>query len=473
MKRCPNCNRTYTNDAQKFCTKDGTSLVAVSANLAQGETVRLDSADLGTTQFDPEATRVISRETPSQPTGDFDPFKTIMAKPPPDTTSDLSVTTGDLMPASMPPQPSPWSTGSSGPIEPPPPPSAPLPPRPSSAPLPPQSSSAPLSPPPQGSGPINAPSQPLQNSSGELGQLTMASFSPPPLAPSRPLPTNAAVATATAPVPAHAAVAKKKSKLPLVLGILAVLFVLGLGGVGAAYWFVIRPMLENRGEVRNDNTEPSRQSTPSVANTPNETTPPGTETAKEVPPYSPPADAAQFVNSKDRLDGKLAEHYVDFSFYYPDRWQKDPTAGVHGATNFAKLQRQLAADAPQEIFAVGWYESTGATDTDQLSFPRLAEQRNSVLSKEYPEYRKLSEGPTKVGPYDAYEFRFSAMYRNTDRGDIRIWGRNVFVPPVDGSKRGVTLLLLASSLASELKGVEDVGVKGELPMMLDSFRFGK
>jgi hypothetical protein len=113
MKRCPNCNRTYANDAQKFCTKDGTSLVAVSAGLAQGETVRLDSANwalhslIRSHQSNP-------RDTLPQPSGDFDPFKTIMAKPP-ETTSDLSVTTGDLMPASMPPQPSPWSTGSSGP----------------------------------------------------------------------------------------------------------------------------------------------------------------------------------------------------------------------------------------------------------------------------------------------------------------------------------------------------------------------
>jgi hypothetical protein len=36
MKRCPNCNRTYANDAQKFCTKDGTSLVGVSARPGPG-----------------------------------------------------------------------------------------------------------------------------------------------------------------------------------------------------------------------------------------------------------------------------------------------------------------------------------------------------------------------------------------------------------------------------------------------------
>ncbi|HWP53646.1 MAG TPA: hypothetical protein VN476_05890 [Pyrinomonadaceae bacterium] len=462
MKRCPNCNRTYANDSQKFCTKDGTSLVTVSASLAQGETVRLDSAELGTTQFDPEATKVIPRQTLPQPSGDFDPFKTIMAKPP-ETTSDISVTTGDLMPASMPPQPSPWSTGRSGPIEPPPP-SAPLPQPPSSAPLP----------PPQGSGPINAPSQPLQNSSDDVGQLTMASFAPPPLAASRPLPINAAVAAATAPVPAHApAQPKKKSKLPLVLGILAVLFVLGLGGLGAAYWFVVRPMLEKSREVRNDNTEPARQPTPTAANTPNETTPPKTDNVKEVPPYSPPADAVQFVNSKDRLDGKLAEHYVDFSFYYPKHWRKDPTAGVAGASNFAKVERRLPPDFTQENFAVGWYASAGSEEGDRAAFPGLAANLSSQFAKGFSEYRKVSEGSVKVGAYDGYEFRFESISRNTEHGDIKIWGRVIFLPPVNGGTSGVTLLMLATSLADELKTVNDVGVKGELPMMLDSFRFGK
>jgi len=474
MKRCPKCNRTYANDAQKFCTKDGTSLVGVSAGLAQGETVRLDSAELGTTQFDPEVTKIIPRETLPQPSGDFDPFKTIMAKPP-ETTSDLSVTTGDLMPASMPPQPSPWSQGSSGPIEPPPPPSAPLQQPPSSAPLPPYSSAPlPPPPPPQGSGPINAPSQPLQNSSDDVGQLTMASFAPPPLAASRPLPTNAAVAAATAPVPAHApAPGKKKSKLPLVLGILAVLFVLGIGGLGAAYWFVVRPMLEKSREVRNDNTDPARQPTPTAANTPNETTPPKTENVKDVPPYSPPAGAVQFVNSKDRLNGKLAEHYVDFSFYYPKSWQKDPKAGIAGAVNFARVERRLPPDFTQENFAVGWYASAGSEEGDRAAFPGLAANLSSQYAKSFNEYRKVSEGSVKVGAYDGYEFRFESISRNTEHGDIRIWGRVIFLPPVSGGTSGVTLLMLATSLAPELKTVNDVGVRGELPMMLDSFRFGK
>jgi hypothetical protein len=256
-----------------------------------------------------------------------------------------------------------------------------------------------------------------------------------------------------------------------VLGILAVLLVLGMSGLGAAYWFVVRPMLaKNAGPV--SNPEPAQPS-PAPESTPKESTSPQTENVKVVPPYVPPSDAVQFVNSKDKLDGKLADHYVDFSFYYPKSWQKDPKAGVAGAVNFAKVERRLPPDFTQENFAVGWYASAGSEDGDRAAFPGLAANLSSQFAKSFSEYRKVNEGPVKVGEYDGYEFRFESISRNTEHGDIKIWGRVIFLPPVDGRKNGVTLLMLATSLAPELKTINDVGVKGELPMMLESFRFGK
>jgi hypothetical protein len=451
MRRCPKCNRTYANDGQKFCTKDGTSLIDVAASgPGLGETIRLDSAELRTTQDDPEVTKVISRNLPPPPAEEFDPFKTVISRPTQDRAGS-PLTTGDLMASSIPPSPTMAISPppNSGPIQ------SPTPP----APVPPQSS-GPIGP----SGPIGTPSQPLQNVSGDLGQMTMASFAPPP-----PATSSGQLPVAAAPSPATP---KQKSKLPLVFGILAVLLVLGIGVAGAAYWFVMRPMLEAR-RVVNVNPEPPRQPAPIVENTPSETRPLTDNPGKEVPPYSAPADAIQFVNSKDKLDGKLAEHYVDFSFYYPERWQKDSKAGVSGASNFAKVERRLPPDFTQENFAVGWYSSAGSEAGDRAVFPSLVSNLSAQFAKGFSEYRKVSEGPSKAGPYDGYEFRFESMSRGTDKGDIKIWGRVIFLPPVDGGKNGVTLLMLATSLAPELKSVNDVGVKGELPMMLESFRFGK
>jgi hypothetical protein len=78
-----------------------------------------------------------------------------------------------------------------------------------------------------------------------------------------------------------------------------------------------------------------------------------------------------------------------------------------------------------------------------------------------------------VGVYDGYEFRFEGSSLNTAKGDLKLWGRVIFLPPQDSSKNGVTLLMLATSLAPELKTIKDIGEKGELPMMLASFRFKK
>ena len=179
------------------------------------------------------------------------------------------------------------------------------------------------------------------------------------------------------------------------------------------------------------------------------------------------------MNSNENLDGKLAEHYVDFSFYYPNRWQKDPSAGVPGATNFAKVERRIPPDFTQENFAVGSYVSAGSAEADRAVFPTLAENLSSQFEKKFPGYRKVSEGETKVGVYDGYGFRFESLSKNTAKGDLKVWGRVIFLPSQNGGKDGVTLLMLATSLAPELKSVDDVGAKGELPMMLQSFRFGK
>jgi hypothetical protein len=453
MRRCPKCGRTFDNDKQKFCTLDGTGLLDVevlneaeSQRVELGETIRIDSAGLNSAELNDEMTKIISREPPAQSIPSFDPYKTVVSE-----------------------------SGSPAPA----PPSAPHPPPAAATPTPPPPVVEPP-PPPVAASPAPPPAAPPPPENPEL-MRTMASMPPPqvhsaslpPPPPMQPKPPPVAEPSAPppqAPPPMHAAAPRpKKSKVPLVLGILAVLFIFAIVAAGAGYWFVLRPYLAKRAVVI-ENEKPSE--TPTPESTRGEATPTPKKVA-EVPPYSPPADAVEFVNSKDNLDGKLAEHYVDFSFYYPERWQKDPKAGVPGASNFAKVERRLPPDFTQENFAVGWYSSAGSAEGDRATFPTLAKNLSDQFASNFSEYRKVSEGPTKVGAYDGYEFRFESASRNTAKGDINIWGRVIFLPPVDGGKDGVTLLMLTTSLATELKSVKDVGVKGDLPMLLESFRFGK
>jgi hypothetical protein len=483
MKQCPKCSKTYANDKQKFCTKDGTALVdALEASSGQGETVRIDSA-----QLDDEITKVISQALPPMSGSAFDPYKTQVSTPeekaaasPPQPSQPIAPPPGPAPPPeSKSPVPAPEP-----PTPAPPPPSQPVAPPPATvlSPEPTPSVAAPeppVPPPPRPSQPVAplpvaaapTPRPPMADTVNiSPGQATNASLMANTVPATMALPHPPTVSGPT--IPQSPAPPRKGSKLPLILGILFVLLLLGAGGAVAGYFFVLKPILDKKKEVVVVD-HPRPEPTPTVVSSPEvDSTKP--ETPKvEVPPYSPPANAVQFVNSNARLDGKLAEHYVDFSFYYPKNWLKDPKAGVSGASNFAKVERRLPPDFTQENFAVGWYSSTGSEEGDRQVFPTLADNMSKQFAKSFAEYKKVSEGPTKAGVYDGYEFRFESVSRKTEHGDISIWGRVIFVPPTDGSNNGVTMLMLTTSLAPELRSVDDVGVRGDLPMMLESFRFGK
>ena len=194
------------------------------------------------------------------------------------------------------------------------------------------------------------------------------------------------------------------------------------------------------------------------------------ETAKSINTNTPAARQAsntkQYVNSRAGRSGKLADNFVDFSFYYPDNWEVDDDP----APNFVRVERKLVDDDggnfTQENFAVGWVSATG-TALDKQLMPKLATQFNTQFAAQFPNYKKVSEGETKIGPYDGYEFRFTA-----EKNDVNFWGRVAMLPPPSGQTKGVALVMIASDRAPELTGVEDVGEKGELPVILESFRFG-
>lgn len=449
MKRCPKCNRTYPIETQKFCTHDGEPLVTFET--AGAETIRIDSPTLAG-----GPSKTISPQPSSEP---FDPYKTVIDRPqqpvatPPRTPDDPYKTVAGHPQQTIPPLrvtqdlPEPTSGALTG-----------------------SASSAPTIP----SLPQKEPSPPQTSAPPAPGQaVPMSGFLPSsgsgPIESSAPQPSS----VKSQPFAPRAGAARRaeKSTWPLVLGVLALLFIFGMGIITAAYFAFRRSQAARRSSIATPAETPRRRV---VERTPvAEEAPPNQSSAgPEQAPFVAPPNSVEFVNSKDNLDGKLAEHYVDFSFYYPENWKKDPAAGIAGARNFVKVERRLPPDFTQESFTVGMYASTGAETRDREAYPRLMEARSAEFSKTVPEYDRVSEGPAKVGVYNGYELRFQGLSRNTAKGDIKIWGRVVFLPPPDGGKNGVTLLMLATSLAPELKSVDDLGEKGELPVILKSFRFG-
>ena len=414
MKSCPKCNRTFPDEGQKFCTFDGGLLIAPQT-LDPNATIRATSIDLNAA-----AERPTSRDLP-------DPNATIIENYP--ATVALPRNTG---PTTGPATSTPNTSDISRPGIPPPP---------------------PVTPPPAAPPPPHV-QQPQQRATGEVVAPQPAAVVTPP-APSAPLPPQ---------------VVKKKSKAPwIIAGIL--LFLLIGGGVLAGLFFAfVKPRLDEMAAQRNPGrpVENTNVSTPTPV--------PSVETPTPAPEeaYVPKPGTVKFENSKQNLDGKLAEHYFDFSFYYPENWKRDPKSGVAGASNFVSVDRSLPPDFTQESFAVGWFTSTGTFDGDRPSYSQRVEEYSNSLAKRIPEYKKVSEGPTQVNSMKGYEFRWEGLSKGTDRGDLKLWGRVVFLPTgTQGDTTGATLTMLTTSLAGDLSSVEDVGERGEMPVILESFRFGK
>lgn len=417
MKSCPKCNRTFPDEGQKFCTFDGGLLIAPQT-FDPNATIRATSIDLNAA-----SERPTSRDLP-------DPNATIIENYP--ATVALPRNTGPTTGATAP-----NTSDISRPAPPPPPP-------------PPVTPVTPTPPPPP------AVEQPQQRTTGEV----VAPLPPPPVsapAPSAPLPP---------------AVAKKKSKMPYIIAGVLLFLLLGGGALAGLFFFVVKPKLDQMAAERNPvrPVENTNASTPTPV--PSVETPSPSASAEAA--FVAPPGTVKFENSNAKLDGKLAEHYLDFSFYYPQNWKRDPKSGVPGAVNFVSVDRSLPPDFTQENFAVGWYTSTGTFVGDLSSYPKRAEEYSNSLAKSVPEYKKVSEGPTKVNSMDGYEFRWEGLSKGTDRGDLKLWGRVIFLPTgTEGDTTGATLTMLTTSLAGELSSVEDVGQRGEMPVILDSFRFGK
>ncbi|HKY27628.1 MAG TPA: hypothetical protein VJM12_06770 [Pyrinomonadaceae bacterium] len=398
MKRCPKCNRTFPDEAQRFCTVDG-GLLITEPTFDPNATVRATSAELRqASQTPPER----ATQTPPERATYIPPDRATSRELP-----DMGETVA----------------------------------------IQPEASTAVFG-----------------RTTGPTGVQTASNLQGAVLQPAPPPPLGA---TTNPPQP------QKKSKLPLIIGALAAVFLLGIVGLVAVFFFVVQPRLaqvQDRPPAVVENP-PAVETNPNTA--PEETPTPAPAEETEAP-FEPSADLVKFENSNENLNGSLAEHYVPFSFYYPKTWQPDSTAGRPGASNFVKVERRLPPDFTQENFAVGWYTSEGTFEADKETFPRLVERVSAGLANSLPEYRKVSEGPTKINSRDAYEFRFVSLSKGTEKGDIELWGRVVFLPPgVQGQTAGATLFMLATSLAPELASVEDVGQKGEMPVILESFRFGR
>ena len=198
------------------------------------------------------------------------------------------------------------------------------------------------------------------------------------------------------------------------------------------------------------------------------------------PKPSGPTVLKTFVNSKAGLAGKRADHYADFSFDYPAGWKLTRETGEKNP-NFVTAERSAKTGNVEntlEQLNVGYFYDEGDASLAFLGREgaeakrKLWDQMIAKMKAGYPDSKFTHEGPVKVAGLSGYELGFEGV-QTVDNIATKFWRRQIIIPNPDGGENGVILSMIGTSNAPELKEERDVGEKGELPIILRSFKLGK
>ncbi|HEX9962731.1 MAG TPA: protein kinase, partial [Pyrinomonadaceae bacterium] len=240
--------------------------------------------------------------------------------------------------------------------------------------------------------------------------------------------------------------------------------VLGLWAIW--YYFLNNPNQSNFGSTNQTATQENSNAPVENTTATNTAPPPDIELPPAERKVLPPPNSEYFQNTRENLDRELAKYYRGFSFYYPKDWVKTP-----GEKNFADVARRNENGIPVEQILVTYYNSKGTFKTDRESFPALVKETNKKLAGQIPNYRFVSEGEKIInGGWKVYEMKFEGTIEPKKGESVKIFGRRMFMPPMrQGIKSGFVITMLATPLAPNVQTVEDVGEKGELRTILETF----
>jgi hypothetical protein len=179
-------------------------------------------------------------------------------------------------------------------------------------------------------------------------------------------------------------------------------------------------------------------------------------------PVSPQAGMISFTNQMSNTPDSLKPYYTRFSFQYPTEFNL-----LEDHSNFVKGEEEEEGFT-LENFAVGYMTATPGMSNEQ-AYPVLMQQLSQQIAQGFQGYQELGQFPESVGGVRGRGMRWTALARNTPKGDVRFMG-HVILARKEGQPHGVAIIMIATNLDEEVKSPEDVGVKGDLARILPTFR---
>jgi serine/threonine protein kinase len=202
----------------------------------------------------------------------------------------------------------------------------------------------------------------------------------------------------------------------------------------------------------------------------------------EMPPkprsIAQPPNTNFYQNSKQNLEGDLLNNFIGFTMYYPKDWKVNgPQVGdaVNTRPKFIDISGETPEGRMKERMLVSYYPSKGTFMLDAEEFPQLVKETNDTLKKILSGYQMVSEGEIKVnGEWRAYEIKFQGDQMSPSGEKLLVWGRRIYLPAArPGVRNGFEITMFATSLAGDVRSVHDVGARGELAAILNSFEPGQ
>jgi len=192
--------------------------------------------------------------------------------------------------------------------------------------------------------------------------------------------------------------------------------------------------------------------------TPSSTTDPATRSSK--------AGWSTYTNVKESLPENLQSHFIEFSFEYPKTFLLQPQSKM----NFVKVEKAatVGKDTTAENFAVGYASFTPPNAESGPLYEQLLDDLGKQIGRVFHNYKELTRIDETVGGVKSRATLFQADFN--DASNTQLYGKTIVVHP-PGKEKGVTILLLGTSLSRDIRSAQDLGVKGDTADILRSFKF--
>jgi hypothetical protein len=184
-------------------------------------------------------------------------------------------------------------------------------------------------------------------------------------------------------------------------------------------------------------------------------------------PNSVPKDGwSVYVNERDSLPRSLQEKFIAFRFMYPKTFKVQSQSDV----NFVKVEKYAGTgeDNTAENFAVGSASFDPPSLQSMALYDKLLDTLGKQVARSFHNYTELRRMDTTVDGVNSRAALFQADFN--DAAKTMIYGKTIVVHP-PGKEKGVTILILGTSLSRDIKSAADLGVKGDTAEILRSFSF--